>query len=135
MEETATYSDNSEAAGALLTVYNIVKAYFNYLITENELNMSRETLQGLQESFERSNELYIAPKFSSMQTGQKPWNWQATHQIDQELKYFYEFEPEVVYAEKVRDFSITNEGFILRFLHDVDEYAVDNGVEEDVLPF
>lgn len=247
LEGTATYSDNPEADGALLTVYNIVKAYFNYLITENKLDMSRETLQGLQESFEKRNELYVAPKFSSIQTGPKTWNWQAAYEIDQTvdkwinayvkvpkhperinqvelfgyvrnlskqiydryrltpnnwnrdaigetiiingycsrpsmtksycearnkevasllgyvvdqkwmkgkqaniinqslkasvkdasdtLTHFNEPEPEIAYGNNVLRFNITNEGFIFRFLYELDKFTVDEEEIDDVLPF
>jgi hypothetical protein len=82
LENTSEYSYNPEVDGALLAVYNIVKAYFNYLVTENKLEMSREQLQDLLEYFEKENELYFLPRFNNVQTGLKKWSWQTAYEID-----------------------------------------------------
>lgn len=241
---TSKYSDNPEADGALSAVYNIVKAYFNYLVTENRLNMSREQLQDLLEYFEKENELYFLPRFNNMQTGLKKWSWQTAYEIDQNidkwinsyikvskepisqadlfkymrnlskqiydcyrltpnnwnreaieetiinnsllqpimtkdyclarnkevanllnyvvaqqwmkgkqanvinrslqasvkdasetLTHFDDSEPEMSYANKIRNFSITNEGFILRLLYEVDKFSTRDKEMDDGLPF
>ncbi|WP_334333467.1 hypothetical protein [Companilactobacillus sp. HBUAS59544] len=85
LRNASEFGDNPEADGALLTVYNAVKAYFNYLVTENELNMSREDLQYLLENFEEDNGLYVFPKFSSLEEESKEWSWQVAYEIDQTI--------------------------------------------------
>ena len=62
-----------------------MKAYFNYLVTENKFDMSREQLQNLLEYFEGKNELYILQRFNNMQTGLKKWSWQAAYEIDRTI--------------------------------------------------
>lgn len=244
LENTSEYSYNPEVDGALLAVYNIVKAYFNYLVTENKLEMSREQLQDLLEYFEKENELYFLPRFNNVQTGLKKWSWQTAYEIDltidkwinaynkaskeriiqanlfeymrnlskqiydcyrltpnnwnrkvieetiiisslsqpvmtkdyclarnkevanllnyvvsqqwmkerqaniinqslqasvkdasETLTHFDDSEPEMGYADKVRDFSITNEGFILRLLYEIDKFATRDEEADDRLPF
>lgn len=244
LENTSEYSYNPEVDGALLAVYNIVKAYFNYLVTENKLEMSREQLQDLLEYFEKENELYFLPRFNNVQTGLKKWSWQTAYEIDltidkwinaynkaskeriiqanlfeymrnlskqiydcyrltpnnwnrkvieetiiisslsqpvmtkdyclarnkevanllnyvvsqqwmkerqdniinqslqasikdasETLTHFDDSEPEMSYADKVRDFSITNEGFILRLLYEIDKFATRDEEADDRLPF
>ncbi|WP_278552002.1 hypothetical protein [Companilactobacillus farciminis] len=244
LENTSEYSYNPEVDGALLAVYNIVKAYFNYLVTKKKLEMSREQLQDLLEYFEKENELYFLPRFNNVQTGLKKWSWQTAYEIDltidkwinaynkaskeriiqanlfeymrnlskqiydcyrltpnnwnrkvieetiiisslsqpvmtkdyclarnkevanllnyvvsqqwmkerqaniinqslqasikdasETLTHFDDSEPEMGYADKVRDFSITNEGFILRLLYEIDKFATRDEEADDRLPF
>lgn len=51
------------------------------------------------------------------------------------LTHFDDSELEMSYANKVRDFSVTNENFILRPLYEIDKFATRDEEADDGLSF
>lgn len=86
LNNVAYYGDNPELDEALLAVYNIMKSYFNYLLSEKELDMSKDQLNDLTSHFERENKLQGLPDFSNIETSLSAWDWKIAYNIDESVE-------------------------------------------------